>query len=82
MRRPAAHVYRGRLLARGRRHAVTPDQAAESILEGVRKGRYIVYTSPDIRLAFAAQKFAPPLYGLAMRAIGRKINKAGQGILP
>lgn len=68
--------------AQFQRHAVTPDQAAESILEGVRKGRYIVYTSPDIRLAFAAQKFAPPLYGLAMKAIGRKISKAGQGILP
>lgn len=71
-----------RTAAQFQRHAVTPDQAAESILEGVRKGRYIVYTSPDIRLAFAAQKFAPPLYGLAMKAIGRKINKAGQGILP
>ena len=71
-----------RTAAQFQRHAVTPDQAAESILEGVRKGRYIVYTSPDIRLAFTAQKFAPPLYGLAMKAIGRKINKAGQGILP
>lgn len=68
--------------AQFQRHAVTPDQAAESILEGVRKGRYIVYTSPDIRLAFAAQKFAPPLYGLAMKAIGRKINRAGEGVLP
>lgn len=71
-----------RTAAQFQRHAVTPDQAAESILEGVRKGRYIVYTSPDIRLAFAAQKFAPPAYKLAMKLIARKINKAGQGILP
>ena len=71
-----------RTAAQFQRHAVTPDQAAGSILDGVRKGRYIIYTSPDIRLAFAAQKFAPPLYVLAMKAIGRKINKAGQGILP
>lgn len=68
--------------AQFQRHARTPDQAAESILEGVRKGRYLVYTSPDIRLAFAAQKFAPPAYTLAMKLISRKINKAGQGILP
>lgn len=65
-----------------RRHAVTPDEAAEKMLAGVRKGRYIVYTSPDVRLGFAAQKFAPPLYGLAMRALQRRLTKAGRGILP
>ena len=68
--------------AQFQRHAVTPDQAAGSMIEGVRKGRYIVYTSPDIRLAFVAQKFAPPAYKLAMKLIARKINKAAQGVLP
>ena len=52
------------------------------MLEGVRKGRYIIYTSPDIRLAFAAQKFVPPAYKLAMKLISRKVNKAAQGVLP
>ncbi|MFI8592027.1 SDR family oxidoreductase [Dietzia maris] len=65
-----------------RRHAVTPDRAAEKMLEGVRKGRYIVYTSPDVRIGFAAQKFAPPLYRLAMMALHRRLAKAGRGILP
>ncbi|MBB1024785.1 SDR family oxidoreductase, partial [Dietzia sp. DQ12-76] len=65
-----------------RRHAVTPEVAASKTIEGVRKGRYIVYTSPDIRLAFAAQKFAPPLYILAMKLLSRRITKAGEGILP
>ena len=65
-----------------RRHAVSPETAADRILEGVRRGRYIVYTSPDIRLAFAAQKFAPPAYALAMRFLGRRISRAGEGILP
>ena len=68
--------------AQFQRHAVTPDEAAGSMIEGVRKGRYIIYTSPDIRLAFAAQKFAPPAYKLAMKLIARKINKAGEGVLP
>ena len=71
-----------RTAAQFQRHAATPDQAAESMLEGVRKGRYIIYTSPDIRLAFAAQKFAPPAYKLAMKLISRKVNKAAQGVLP
>lgn len=65
-----------------KRHAITPDVAAAKTLEGVRKGRYFIYTSPDVRLAFAAQKFAPPLYGLAMKVLGRRISKAGEGILP
>lgn len=65
-----------------RRHAVTPDEAAEKMLEGVRKGRYIVYTSPDIRIGFAAQRFAPPLYSLAMTFLNRRITTAGRGILP
>ena len=65
-----------------KRHAVTPEEAAATTLEGVRKGRYIVYTSRDIRLGFAAQKFAPPLYNLAMRLLGRRITKAAEGMLP
>ncbi|MCT2273451.1 SDR family oxidoreductase [Dietzia cinnamea] len=65
-----------------RRHAVTPDEAAEKMLEGVRKGRYIVYTSPDVRVGFAAQRFAPPLYNLAMTLLNRRITRVGQGILP
>lgn len=64
-----------------KRHAVTPVQAATKTLEGVRKGRYLVYTSPDVRLAFAAQKFAPPLYNAAMKLLGHRINRAGEGVL-
>lgn len=71
-----------RTAAEFQKHSVTPDQAATSILEGVRRGRYMVYTSPDIRLAYAAQRVAPPLYGLAMRFLQRKINRAAKGMLP
>jgi len=49
------------------RRAVTPERAAEAILDGVRKNRYWVYTSPDIRLGFFFQrKFEWP-YLLVMR---------------
>ena len=65
-----------------RSHAVTPDVAAAKTIEGVRKGRYIVYTSPEVRLGYAAQRFAPPLYGLAMKLLNRRITKAGEGVLP
>jgi NAD(P)-dependent dehydrogenase (short-subunit alcohol dehydrogenase family) len=56
-------------------HAISPEKAAEAILEGVRRGRYMVYTSPDIRFGFWVQrKFALP-YELAMRAANRQFDR-------
>ncbi|WP_139978465.1 SDR family oxidoreductase [Nocardioides litoris] len=52
-----------------RRRAVTPEQAATAIWDGVRHGRYWVYTSPDVRAIHALQCWAPPVYVLAMRAM-------------
>jgi NAD(P)-dependent dehydrogenase (short-subunit alcohol dehydrogenase family) len=57
------------------RHAVTPESAAASIVRGVEKGRYIVYTSNDIRLAFWAQRFVPFGYDIAMRIINRQARR-------
>ncbi len=58
-----------RLVARFQRHAVSPERAAEAILEGVRHRRYLVYTSNDIRIGhFIQRKWALP-YELAMRAL-------------
>lgn len=50
------------------RHAVSPEQAAEAIWKGVRRNRYWVYTSADIRLVHLLQRYFPPGYALAMRA--------------
>jgi len=69
-------------VARFRRHAVTADRAAEAMLEGVARGRYLVFTSPDIRLAAAAQNLCPPAYRAAMRLLNREISKVAKGVLP
>jgi NAD(P)-dependent dehydrogenase (short-subunit alcohol dehydrogenase family) len=61
---------------RFRRHAVTPEQAARSILAGVRRNRFWVYTSPDIRLLHLLQRWFPPGYVLAMTVMNRLANKA------
>jgi NAD(P)-dependent dehydrogenase (short-subunit alcohol dehydrogenase family) len=62
------------------RHAVMPDAAAKSIVRGVERNRYMVYTSPDIRIGYWAQRYFPPSYNLAMRglnwAMTRFIDKA------
>ncbi|HWJ83640.1 MAG TPA: SDR family oxidoreductase [Nocardioides sp.] len=58
------------------RRAVTPEHAAEAIWKGVRRNRYWVYTSPDIRVVHALQRFFPPGYALAMRVLGYGANRA------
>jgi NAD(P)-dependent dehydrogenase (short-subunit alcohol dehydrogenase family) len=58
-----------------RRRAVSPEQAARSILRGVRRNRYWVYTSHDIRLLHLLQRFFPPGYVAAMRMFGWTANR-------
>lgn len=65
-----------KLQAHFKKRAVTPEQAAQAILQGVRRNRYWVYTSPDIRLAHLAQRYFPPGYVVAMKAMNAVANKA------
>ena len=62
--------------ARFQERAVSPEAAAEAILKGVRRNRYWVYTSPDIRLIHAVQRYLPPAYSLAMGVLNRSANRA------
>ncbi|MEU0505400.1 SDR family oxidoreductase [Nocardia sp. NPDC004278] len=75
--RQAAAVQKG--VALFMRHAVTPEQAARSVVRGVERDRYMVFTSPDIRVGYLAQRYFPPSYNLAMRglswAMSRYIDK-------
>lgn len=65
--RTAEAVQRGMSLFM--RHAVTPEAAARSIVRGVERNRYLVFTSTDIRVGFWAQRYFPPAYTLAMRGL-------------
>lgn len=57
------------------RHAISPEKAAKAIIQGVRKNRYLVYTSTDIRLAHLAQRICPPLYDAIMRRLGAMMRR-------
>ena len=59
-----------------RRRAVSPERAADAILRGVRSNRYWVYTSADIRLVHLLQRWFPPGYVLAMKALNAGANRA------
>ncbi|RZU38695.1 short-subunit dehydrogenase [Fluviicoccus keumensis] len=57
------------LTGRFQKHAMSPEQAAAAILRGVERGKYLVFTSPDIAVGHWFQrKFAWP-YELVMRGL-------------
>ncbi len=64
-----------RAQARFRKRAVTPERAAKAILRGVRKNRYWVYTSLDIRLVHLLQRYFPLGYTVAMKAMSAGANR-------
>lgn len=58
-----------------RRGAVSPEKASAALLDGVARGRYWIYTSPDIRLLHAVERHLPRVYALMMRAFGAGANR-------
>ncbi|WP_067435983.1 SDR family oxidoreductase [Nocardioides jensenii] len=59
-----------------RKRAVSPDVAASAILDGVRRNKYWVYTSNDIRFIHFLQRHCSPAYVVAMRVMNAGANKA------
>ncbi len=57
-------------------HAVSPERAAEKILAGVAKNRYLIYTSPDVWALYAFKRFAWWPYSLAMRQVNVFFTRA------
>ena len=61
------------------RHAVTPEKAAAAIVRGVEKGRYMVYTSQDIRLLHWTQRYVPFVYTIIMRVMNQQARRFLKG---
>src|ERR1700744_4332166 len=57
-------------------HAVSPEKAAEKILSGVVKNRYLIYTSVDIRALYAFKRVAWWPYSVAMRHVNTLFARA------
>ncbi|BAX91641.1 SDR family oxidoreductase [Mycobacterium shigaense] len=66
----------GRWVDRFSGHAVSPERAADKILAGVRKNRYLIYTSQDIRALYAFKRLAWWPYSLAMRQVNLIFTRA------
>ncbi len=56
-----------RLVNRFAGHAVTPEAVADKILTGIRKNRFLIYTSADIRALYLFKRVAWWPYSIAMR---------------
>ncbi|HVY96962.1 MAG TPA: SDR family oxidoreductase [Solirubrobacterales bacterium] len=67
-----------KLVRRFERHAVSPERVAAKILEGIRKDRYMVFTSRDTQVGYWFQrKFAWP-YEMAMRFANDQLVKVAE----
>ena len=67
-------------LRRAAEEAVTPEHVAECIVRGIRDDRYLVYTSPDIRLGhFLQDTFSWP-YEVAMRFLNDRLHGVGTSL--
>lgn len=57
-------------------HAVSPEKAADKMLAGVAKNRFLIYTSPDIRALYAFKRLAWWPYSVAMRRVNVFFTRA------
>lgn len=60
--------------------AVSPDKAAKAMITGVTKGKYLIFTSADIRLAFLAQRYIPGLYNVGMLSLQKRIKNVAAAV--
>jgi short-subunit dehydrogenase len=67
-------------IERFERHAVSAEHAAEKIIEGIERDRYLVFTSNDIRVLHWAQRFLPPVYELVMRLANARFQRVLGGL--
>ncbi|MEN4396513.1 SDR family oxidoreductase [Mycolicibacterium senegalense] len=57
-------------------HAISPEQAADKILAGMARNRFLIYTSPDIRALYAFKRVAWWPYSVAMRQVNVLFSRA------
>src|SRR5215212_1307058 len=57
-------------------HAVSPEHVADRILRGVRRNRFLIYTSLDIRALYAFKRVAWWPYSVAMRQVNVLFTRA------
>jgi hypothetical protein len=57
-------------------HAASPEHVADRILSGVRRNRFLIYTSPDIRALYLFKRTMWWPYSVAMRRVNVLFTRA------
>lgn len=57
-------------------HAISPEKAADKILAGMARNRFLIYTSADIRALYAFKRVAWWPYSVAMRQVNVLFSRA------
>lgn len=65
------HPVAQKMLKKFEDRAVTPEQVARDIIRGIRKNKFIVFTSLDIKAAYWLKQKMFPLYHLIMTALNK-----------
>jgi NAD(P)-dependent dehydrogenase (short-subunit alcohol dehydrogenase family) len=63
-------------------HAVAPERVADRIIDAVKRGRYLVFTSTDIQVTHWLQRKFAPAYELAMRIVNDRFVGLAQRAAP
>lgn len=56
------------------KHAISPDRVAMQILKAVRKNRFLVITSGDVKFLYFCKHYLPPLFNYVMFRVARIMN--------
>lgn len=73
IRASQAAVQKGRHLFL--RVAISPEKAADIVCNAIRKNRFLVITSFDIKLLFLTKRCLPPVYNIIMRFMSRMMDR-------
>jgi len=77
-----SHPAAQRMSARFRRTAISAERAGAIVVDAVESGRYLVFTSREVRVLYHLQALCPPLYRLAMRRLNRELRAVGAAARP
>ncbi len=64
-----------KFVRRFEKHALSPEAVAEKIVRGVEAEKFLVLTSPDIKLIYFLKRYAPFLYNWILRFASNQFEK-------
>ncbi|TFG30629.1 MAG: SDR family oxidoreductase [Promethearchaeota archaeon] len=74
------HPEASKLIKRFTERAVTPDKVAQQIINGIKKNKFLIFTSFDIKFLYWSKRKIFPLYHLIMKKLNNLLNDVAKKI--